>query len=935
MNKYLANEITRIDRDYSDPVIYAQSYSEYLSNQTAVLQDVVNVVMDLVSSTEDDNLPVDYDYIVSSLNADPETDVVTDFVETGSNKAQVLPNIIGSSLETSTDHTKADQLIADLKPYWSSSLYSQSDSTIVPFSEFAKASFLSANGLIDDGVSAIANAKGKLSTLDTVLTDVKTQINEQMALSTALDLLCEEAKQGIQSSLSDFYSALNLKSANLSREGIVSSLKTYVLSDYGDVRSRTFSLIDSVSSSGEQSIEQMDPVTGYVPGTMDLSGYTGVSAATVSGTLNAGPFKKVCKTIGTALKGAVGATVAVLKAGFKTVKRLTKKYVAPIVSNPVFVQNSEFQVDSVDQPIFAGYISEGVFWPLSSQPGITFDPPYVVKAETYSATNFDSYLTVTDIVNTMSGGADFSNFVKTAFRMFGDTAPHYALHMRYMFFDLYFSLNAETSDSDKTGDIYIEVYPVPTSFNNLPSFHWTWTHTFSDRTKYTVSENGNDNSLASLVHALYPEDPTSIQISSEDISGTVATDLSMIKCCIASAYRTMAYAQLRLLVNMPGQTNVKLQLANGNVVDTALDTGDYVFLGNQSNALISERPKIAAIPFTMNMVNYSGSSLEDVPGTRYPLVFVSDNPYSGVPDSAKVDCENLPMFVAANNDSNTIPDFLISAGAAGPAKPANWAWFALHMSDVSGDVTNTSYWKFAAEGSVPICRGLGFSTAAHRSYAATSSASIFMIAMLFSIVSNKREYMQTVYLNSGGQEWPLFIPYERVAQRLSPRYHIKSDAEIKAKADAIITGAVIAVIALLATAAAAYFGFKIKGKVKTSLAKAANDAESKKYAYQNLLTAQREGDKTVYDTVVETVDGKKVSKVVPRIVSAPSQAEVDAAYKLYKKSQKKANRIGKFASKIGAKDWTGNYAADSSDDNTSGAQFEANQLITLIAGENV
>ena len=932
MNAYLSDELTRIDRDYSDPALYAQSYSEYLSNQTAVLQEMVNATMEFISSVEADDLPVDYDYVVGQLNTAAGDDVVLDFVQTGNNVAQVLPTTLDGAVAVSAQHAKADEIVNSLKPYWSSSMYSQTDGTIIPFSEFAKAAYLNANDVVGDATKAIANGMGKLSSLDTILADVKTQINEQMALTTALDLLKEEATDGVRSSLSDFYSALNLKAADLSREGIVSSLKSYVISDFGNVKSRVFSLIDSISTAGQNSDDNIDETTVYVPGTMDLSGYTGVSAATVGGTLNAGPFKKVVKTVGTALKGAIGATVAILKAGFKKVKSLAKKYIAPAVSNPVFIQNADYQVDSVDQPIFSGYIYESSFWPLAfMQTTVPYAPPFIIKKASYDITDFDSYLTVSDIINTMSGGADFGSFIKTAFKMFGDTAPHYALHMRYMFFDLYFSLTQETTVDAKDGVVYLEVYPVPTSYANLPSFMWSWTHKPSDSTKYSVLADGNPRSLKDIISRLYPEDPSEVEISAEDISGTVKTDLSMIKCCVASAYRTMAYAQLRMLANMPGFVDVTLIDAT-STTDATIGVGDYIFLGNTSGSTIPYRPKVAAIPITVEIVGYTPEAFpNEKPGARYPLVFSADNPYSGVPASEEIDCENIAIYLS--NSEGTGPNPIVeAAGLAGKAKPANWAWFATHMDSVTGDVTNTSFWKFAAETSVPQKRLLAFATTDDHNYAAISSSGIFMVAMLFSIVSNKREYMKNVYLKSQGQSWPLFIPYERVSQRLRPRYHIKSDKEIKTKADAIVTAAVTAVIALLATAAAAYFGFKVKGKVKMALAKTSNDAQSKRKVYQDMLTAQREGDKTVYDTVTETVDGKVITKTVPRVIKAPSQEDVNRAFKDYKKTQKKANRIAKIADKLGVKDWTGTYKPSTPSTSIATAENDSNELISLVKG---
>ena len=301
MNPLLSSTITRIDRDYSDPGIYATSYAEYLANQTEILQEIANGIMQAASSTRPDGSDLDYTYVVESLNAQVP-DVNTASVVVGDNVARLIPNTVSALPVVSGDHSVEDEVIESLKPVWNKSILSSSDNAMLPVSEVVKAAMLNTTGCLDSAQQAIANSKGKLTSLNTALSDMKEQIQQQLCITTTFELLAEQAKTGVETTLSDFYSALNLKSANLSTAGIVSSLKGYALSSFGDVKGRVFGLTEVVTASGQESIDNIDETTGYIPSTMDLSGYTGVSAATVSGVLNAGPFKTAVKAIGTVVK---------------------------------------------------------------------------------------------------------------------------------------------------------------------------------------------------------------------------------------------------------------------------------------------------------------------------------------------------------------------------------------------------------------------------------------------------------------------------------------------------------------------------------------------------------------------------------------------------------------------------------------------------------
>lgn len=915
MNPLLSNTITRIDRDYSDPGIYATAYAEYLANQTEILQEIANGIMQAASAVRPNGTDIDYSYVVNTLNAQVP-DVNTESVVVGNNVANMIPNQVSSLPSIQGDHSVEDEIITSLKPIWNKSLLSSSEGAMLPVSEVVKAAMLNSAGCMDAVQQSIANSKGKLTSLDSALSDIKEQIQQQLCITTTFELLAEQAKTGIETTLSDFYSALNLKSADLSQAGIVSSLKGYVLSSFGDVKGRVFGLTEVVTSSGQESAEGIDETTGYIPSTMDLSGYTGVSAATVSGVLNAGPFKTAVKAVGTVVRGAIGAVVGVLRAGFKLIKKVAKKYIAPIISNPVFTQNSDWQVESVDQPIFCGYCyrKDWDFTMLGQE--TTFSP--TVYDGGYLNSNSTArkapLLSLDNLVENMAGDVTVRDYLDAAYTLFGNTDVKYALHMRYMFFDLYFSFipAASLPDHDRGDAIYVEVYPIPTKWDNLPDKYWTVIRDQStddyDEIRDLTNLPGQYStlSLQELADMLFPSDPNAIYVEAEDISGTNDKDVNMVRCCIASAYRTMVYCTLRTLVNLYDSNGRYLYNsvadANNYVRTKVYDIGDRLYQMKQlvditesfgSGTLVIPRVYIAYDAGTMSNTTIS---------TAMPVVLDEYNQFSAVPVSERV--QVYDSLFASQSESSS------------PARPAPWAWFCLksRISTINASVLNTSFWQFCSESAKPNGTHVFYSTGVGKPASLSTSFYYIITSMLFAIQSNKLEYMRNKYLNSDAAEFPLFIPYERASSRLTPRYHIQSDAQIKAKADAIVTAAVTAVIALLVTAAAAYLGFKIKKKVKTALAKQSNLAEAYRYEYQDMLLASQQGDQVQFKTVEKIIDGKTITETIEEIIPAPTQEELNQKFKQFKKAQKKSNRISKIADKLGCKDWTGYYDIGGGDD---------------------
>ena len=941
MNPLLSSVITRIDRDYSDPGIYATSYAEYLANQTQILQEVANGIMQAASAIRPDGQEIDYTYVVNTLNSQV-SDVQTTNIRVNNNVANLLPTQVSTIPTISGDHQIEDEIIESLKPVWNKSLLSSTDEAMIPVSEVAKAAMLNAAGYLDTAQATIANSRGKLTTLETALSDVKEQIQQQLCITTTFELLAEQAKTGMETTLSDFYSALNLKSANLSKAGIVSSLKGYVLSSTGDVKGRVFGLTEIVTSSGQKSIDQMDETTGYIPSTMDLSGYTGVSAATVNGVMNAGPFKTAVKAIGTVVKGAVGAVVSILKAGFKIIKKVAKKYIAPAVSNPVFVQNSGWQVESVDQPIFCGYCYRKDWDFTMLGQSFTFSPVsygggYLDNPFATSRPRDASLIDLEALVKNMAGNVTLKNYLDAAYTLFGDTDIKYALHMRYMFFDLYFSFIPASSlpESERGDAIYVEVYPVPTKWENLPDKYWTIIKDISSveadvRDLSNLQGKYSSLSLEELTNLLFPEDPGSIYVQAEDITGTTSTDVDMVRCCIASAYRTMVYCALRTLVNCYDSAGRYLYNSvadmNNNVYTLIHDIGDRVFQMKQIlGPHESLSPGLNMIPRIY--IQYDADVMANTEISNImPMVLDEYNQFTQVPVSQQV--QVYDSFFASQSESSR------------PARPAPWAWFCLksRIQSISASVINTSYWQFCSESAKPNGTHVFYSTGIGTPASLSTSFYYIITSMLFAIQSNKLEYMRNKFLSSDNSDFPLFIPYERASTRLTSRYHIQSDSQIKAKADAIVTGAVTAVIALLVTVAAAYLGFKIKKKVKTSLAKQSLEAEAAKYDYENMLIAAQQGDQIKLKTVEKVVDGKTVTETIEEVVPSPTQSELNAKFLKFKKAQKKANRTSKLANMLGCKDWAGFYDTGSDDiinDNiTDSSDFNQQILYHAVTGRS-
>ena len=931
MNPLLSNTITRIDRDYSDPGIYATAYAEYLANQTEIMQEIANGIMHATAAVRPDGTDIDYSYVVDNLNQ-RVPDVNTEDVVVGKNVASMIPNQISSIPTIQGDHTVEDEVINELMPIWNKSVLSSSDGAMLPVSEVVKAAMLNASGYMDDALQSIANSKGKLTSLNSALSDIKEQIQQQLCITTTFELLAEQAKTGMETTLSDFYSALNLKSADLSKAGIVSSLKGYVLSSFGDVKGRVFGLTEAITNSGQESADGIDGTTGYIPSTMDLSGYTGVSAATVSGVLNAGPFKTAVKSITTVVKGAIGAVVGVLKAGFSLVKKVAKKYIAPAVSNPVFTQNSDWQVESVDQPIFCGYCYRKDWDYTMLGREITFSPGiYDGGYLDGNSTDWKAPLMSLDnLVKNMAGNVTVQDYLDAAYTLFGNTDVKYALHMRYMFFDLYFSFipAASLPEQDRGDAIYVEVYPIPTKWDNLPDKYWTIIRDLSTDTDVirdltNLQGQYSPLSLQELADTLFPSDPSEIYVEAEDISGTTGNDVNMVRCCIASAYRTMVYCTLRTLVNLYDSNGRYLYYtvddANNNVRTKVYDIGDRLYQMKQILETNEEfRPGSLVIP--RSYIAYDAATMANTTvSTAMPMVLDEYNQFSAVPVSERI--QVYDSLFASQSESSS------------PARPAPWAWFCLksRISNISASVVNTSYWQFCSESAKPNGTHVFYSTGIGQPASLSTSFYYIITSMLFAIQSNKLEYMRNKYLNSDVADFPLFIPYERTSSRLTPRYHIQSDAQIKAKADAIVTAAVTAVIALLVTAAAAYLGFKVRKTVKNVLAKQSNLAEAYRYEYQDMLLASQQGDQVQLKTVEKIVDGKTVTETVEEVIHAPTKKELNQKFMQFRRTQKRSNRISKLADILGCKDWTGYYdiggGSDTINDNIADSTDFNQQII--------
>ena len=529
INKVATSILDDIDRAYTNPKTYAKSCSEYLRTKSKVFTDYLAKMQEIIFTdasadalarrTNEVEGDVYY-YDVAQYLDNHGLGLLDGKSLAGSATAKVISFAPSSydmplvDLDDSTSET-AVRLKGLLNEIANGTLVCED--SICPVSDYLRAACAVRDGLVSASSECINTASGKLVSLDAINTFSANVINNGQVVVESLNSLASGSVQ----TMSDFVADAKVRMGETLSSSPLFATVSQLFSSSGSLMDTVKGVVSLVADSCSQAATTASDETGFLSTEMRRGEYSGVNPTVAWATAKSTVFTKAATAVKQVVGTVVGVVGAVLKTGAKLVKKAYKKYVEPAVTNPVFVQTSNYDRDFLDYPIYS------VRWGLHD---VVANLPATDKIGDGTMSSLLAELGVHDRTSTPWVPLSVDDIVN---ELFGLCEDGQAVVIDTILGQIIFYRVANTDDC------LIEVYCTPTAPINVDELK-----------TYLAMEAANDHSVrhrsfvAAIDHFL-PRDPSVIQIDPLQLQNN---DKYFISCIQATIWRWLVYARLRACV---------------------------------------------------------------------------------------------------------------------------------------------------------------------------------------------------------------------------------------------------------------------------------------------------------------------------------------------------------------------------------------------------